>query len=285
MKHASKFAAFILTHGRPDNCVTYESLRRHGYTGKIYLIVDNLDKTQNRYLEKYGDEVIIFDKEECAKTIDKGDNLPGLGTAMFARNASFDIARDLGLTNFVQLDDDYTDFGYRFDDKYQYNFMGTKCLDRVFDAFVDFLRATPTSSISMAQGGDFIGGSENQAAQKIFLHRKCMNSWFCDVGRQFPFSMRMNDDVTTYILLGSRGKLFFTSYQTSLNQVPTQAAAGGMSELYAESGTYQKTFYSVMACPSFVKVSMIRGQSNSRIHHRVSWKNATPFILREEVRK
>ena len=35
------FAVFILTHGRADNVKTYKTLKRFGYTGKIYIIIDN----------------------------------------------------------------------------------------------------------------------------------------------------------------------------------------------------------------------------------------------------
>ncbi|MEW3551668.1 hypothetical protein MZV21_26770 [Escherichia coli] len=34
------FCAFILTHGRPDKVLTYRTLRRAGYTGKIFIVVD-----------------------------------------------------------------------------------------------------------------------------------------------------------------------------------------------------------------------------------------------------
>ena len=64
------FAAFILTHGRPDRVVTYNALLRAGYTGPIYFIVDNEDKTVDRYRDRYGDRVIIFDKEAAAKTFE-----------------------------------------------------------------------------------------------------------------------------------------------------------------------------------------------------------------------
>ena len=43
-----KFAAFILTHGRPDNVVTYKTLRACGYTGDVFFIVDNEDATVDR---------------------------------------------------------------------------------------------------------------------------------------------------------------------------------------------------------------------------------------------
>ena len=58
------FVAFILTHGRPDNVKTYKTLKKYGYTGKIYLIVDNEDKTIDKYIQNFGVEnVKIFDKK------------------------------------------------------------------------------------------------------------------------------------------------------------------------------------------------------------------------------
>ncbi|MBF8851426.1 hypothetical protein FC325_12155 [Escherichia coli] len=41
------FCAFILTHGRPDKVLTYRTLRRAGYTGKIFIVVDDEDKTRH----------------------------------------------------------------------------------------------------------------------------------------------------------------------------------------------------------------------------------------------
>ena len=38
------FAAFILTHGRPDDILTTKTLRQYAhYTGKIYYVVDDED--------------------------------------------------------------------------------------------------------------------------------------------------------------------------------------------------------------------------------------------------
>lgn len=44
------FCAFILTHGRPDKVLTYRTLRRAGYTGKIFIVVDDEDKTRNQVM-------------------------------------------------------------------------------------------------------------------------------------------------------------------------------------------------------------------------------------------
>jgi len=82
----------------------------------------------------------------------------------------------------------------------------------------------------------------------------------------------------------NKGELFFTVNNLMLNQKQTQSNAGGMTETYIENGTYIKSFYSVMYCPSFVKVDMMRSR-NSRLHHRVNWNNAVPLILSENYKK
>ena len=62
------FAVFILTHGRADKVITYHTLRRSGYSGKIYLILDDEDTQKDRYKEIYSEnEIIVFSKEEAAK--------------------------------------------------------------------------------------------------------------------------------------------------------------------------------------------------------------------------
>lgn len=281
-----KFGVLILTHGRPDNVVTYATLRKSGYTGPIWLVVDDLDPTRLTYIERYGDEVIVFDKKRAGETTDSGDNFGSLRGVVYARNVAFDVARSLGLDYFVELDDDYGQFRYRFDDKRDYNPMTIKKqLDPIFAAFVDFLATTKTTSIAMAQGGDFIGGEAGMFGQKVFLRRKAMNSFFCAVDRPFSFYGRINEDVTMYVTLGSRGGLFFTMNQVALEQIQTQQNPGGLTELYLDAGTYVKSFYSVMYQPSSVKVSIIRGPGSMRLHHRISWKNTAPMIVRESTKK
>ena len=48
-----KFSVFILCHGRPEYNETFQTLKRSGYTGRIVIIVDNLDKKQDAYIEMF----------------------------------------------------------------------------------------------------------------------------------------------------------------------------------------------------------------------------------------
>lgn len=279
------FAVFILTNGRPDNVVTYDTLRKSGYTGAIYLLVDDLDTTREKYVERYGDQVVVFDKKAVAKTFDNGDNFGDMRAIIYARNAAFDVAEKLRIPYFVQLDDDYTSFQYRFDESFAYAPKTLKNLDAVFAALTAFYVSSGSDAIAMAQGGDFIGGDEATLAKAVTLRRKCMNSFFCSTKRRFQFVGRVNEDVNTYTRVASTGKLFFTTNQVNLNQLQTQSNPGGMTELYLDSGTYVKSFYSVMYQPSSVRIGVLRGRAASRLHHQVAWNRTAPMILREAVRK
>ena len=70
-----EFAVFIMVHGRPSRMKTYETLRKQGYTGKIYCVADNLDKTLDEYKSIYGDDLLVFDKKKAAKKMDSGTQM------------------------------------------------------------------------------------------------------------------------------------------------------------------------------------------------------------------
>lgn len=270
------FTVFILTHGKPNDVITYNLLKKCGYTGSIYLILDNEDKTISQYQNKFGIEnVKIFDKNAMAIEVDEGNNLGNKKAVIFARNASFKIAKELNIKYFLLLEDDYYYFGYRYE-------TGAKKitnLDAVFDIVLNFYKSVNIKSIAFSQGGDHIGGFSG-----IKLKRKCMNSFFCSTDREFQFVGTLNDDVNTYTILSTRGDVFFTFTNLQLDQKDTQNIGGGMTDTYLRYGTYCKSFTTVLMHPSGVKVSMMNSKNN-RIHHSIKWVNTTPMIIQDKYKK
>ena len=282
----NKFAIFIISHGRCDNIKTLNTLKSTDYKGKIYIVIDDQDTTKDKYLAKHGSDCIVFNKKEIAKTTDQGDNFNNLRTTTHARNACFEIAKNLGLDNFLVFDDDYTSLRFRFDKDLNY-INGNKKIRSftdIINSAISFLNETSLICFAFAQGGDFIGGEGNRYAMKVYPIRKIMNSFFCSTKKPFKFFSRLNEDVNTYITLGSRGSLFITSSQCSIEQVQTQASKGGMTEAYLDNGTYVKSFYSVMYQPSSVKIIFLN-TSNKRIQHSISHGNTYPLIVSESVKK
>jgi len=279
----SDFVIFILTNGRPDNVHTARSLRNHGYTGKMIVVIDDEDKTAEEYLDKFED-VEIFSKKEIAQEFDEADNFEDRRAIVYARNACFKIAEKLGFKYFMQMDDDYTRFEYRVytNERQKPSFIAN--LDSVFSALLNFYQRSSFSTISMAQGGDFIGGKDNRMARRPTLFRKCMNSFICSTDRPFKFIGRINEDVNTYVKKQSIGLLMGTIPFVSLVQNQTQSNKGGMTEMYLDSGTYIKSFYTIMFSPSSVYIKPM-GDKHLRLHHHVKWNNAVPKLIAEKHKK
>lgn len=275
---ARKIAALILTNRRHATLTTDHALRRGGWTHPIYYVIDDEDVTGDEYRQKFGAKnVITFCKREIVDRVDAADPTGDMRTILYARNAAFDIAERLGLEYHFQLDDDYRQFYHRRIVGPNLLTIPVRSLDNVTDAAIDFMEASGAYSVAFSQPGDHIGGS-NGKMRKHVITRKAMNTWLLRTDRRFDFVGRLNDDVNTYVTLGSRGNLFYTVLPIMVDVSATQAMTGGMTETYTDTGTYAKTFTTVMMAPSCVDVTTM-GWKNQRIHHNVRWNNAVPKII------
>lgn len=285
MKHKS-FVVFILSHGRAGNIKTLKTLKKAGYTGRTIIVIDNEDELGEDYKRIYGENnVVVFDKLDISRRYDTMDNFDERRTIFYARNACFEIAEKLGYKYFLELDDDYTQLAYKVVRDGKFKSIDVKDANTLFDDMLDFLDMSGACTVAFAQGGDFIGGKDNKRFREKIL-RKAMNSFFCRTDRKFEFIGRVNEDVNTYCLLGTQGKLLFTYTDVVIEQAQTQKQKGGMSEQYLDSGTYLKSFYTVMCCPSCVTIEMMGGSKNGmRLHHMIHWNNCTPKILSEKYKK
>jgi len=154
--------------------------------------------------------------------------------------------------------------------------------DRIIPVMLDLLEDTNALTVALSQGGDHIGGILGNYRKGVL--RKAMNSQFVRTDRPIRFAGRLNDDVNAYVVQGSQGELFFTVTDIQLNQLTTQSNPGGMTEIWVESGTYLKSFFTVMMAPSSVKIRMM-GQTSRRLHHSILWENTVPKIISEKHRK
>lgn len=286
------FAAFILTHRRPDNQQTLRLLQRSGYTGRTYLIVDDEDPTLEEYRARWGDQVVVFSRAAARAMTDDADHTGTARIVVHARNMCWEIARQVGAQYFIQLDDDYSCFDLRYGSDLlpaQINIKTT--LDLVLEAMVEWLESDPRIlSVAMSQGGDFIRGPKPGLG--VWSRRKAMNSFVCSVDRPFRFVGAINEDVNTYVTLGQKGHIFLTAMQVQLSQATTQAQRGGLTETYLDFGTYKKSFYTVMYEPSCAQISVLGSPEKSRgdlayyrIHHRITHATAFPCIISSRFKK
>lgn len=154
----SDFAVLILTHGRAHDQVTFHELEKHGYYGKAYLVIDDLDEQRPEYERLYGDSVIVFDKREYAKRVDTMTTEDELRSVVFARNAAYDIADVLGLSYFAMFDDDLGQFMFRYVKDGRLVSAPVTDFDALFESVVGFLERTGATSLNIASSGALIGG-------------------------------------------------------------------------------------------------------------------------------
>lgn len=263
--------------------VTLNSLKAGNYSGKWYIVIDNEDDKEDEYRKLYGDKVLQFDKLEISKKFDTADLSEDRRTIVYARNACFELAKEIGVRYFLELDDDYTSFMYRYPENNKLGYVTAKNLDELFEAMIEFLNVSGALTVAFAQGGDFIGGLQSGTYHKKLL-RKAMNTFFCDIEKPFQFVGRINEDVNTYTWLANQGKLLFTTTEANITQLQTQSNNGGMTDVYLDSGTFLKSFYSVIFSPQAVKIATM-GDKHKRIHHNINWNACAPKILNEKWRK
>ena len=278
MMENKDFAVFILSHGRADTITTYKALRDGGYTGRTYVVIDNEDDQEDLYRQKFGDDIIQFDKKDYLEKTDLGDLDTDRRIGVFARNFIQDEAKRLGYKFHLQLDDDVHGFTYRFAQGKVLRALHCSHLDEVFSGMVEYMKETPITSLSFALSAYNMGGVDGSI--KDGMTRKTMTTFLMRADDVQYFHMRMNDDITTSLINGMRGKLYYSYLPIEVEVDKTQVKAGGMTDIYQKNGTYRKSFYSVMCCPSCVKVSAM-GITDYRIHHTISWNNAVPKLLSE----
>ena len=282
MKNKRNFAIFILSYGRSDNVITLKTLKKQGYTGAWYILVSDDDKTYGEYIKRYGDHVKVFSKKDYFDKVDTGDNFNDLRIVLYARRAVHDVAAQMGITHFLELDDDYTSFQYRYPEGGKLKIKEVD-LNKVIPLYLDLLDSTDSLTIAFGQGGDMIGGINGRYVKKP-IGRKAMNAFFCRTEKILPFAGRINEDTTMYTVCGQQGEKIFTYFPMMVIQKQTQSQKGGLTEIYLDVGTYIKSFYSVMYSPSCVKVKMM-GDKHMRIHHAIQWAYCSPRILPESYKK
>lgn len=271
------FAVFIISHGRAGNIDTLRMLRRCGYGGQCFIVIDNEDEQQERYMSEYGAEnVIVFDKEEYIKKVDTISTSGERKTPLFARNAVWDIARAKGLRFYALYDDDIKGLSYRYEDEGKLKAKDVQNLDGIFEAMLQFMDDTNTDAMAFTNAGGLIGGVHGRWQEG--LRRQGANTYILRTDREYPFIGVYNEDMNFSLLLAAKGKLVLELTHICFYAPERGSNAGGLSETYSDKNWYYINFHSVVCCPWCCKTT-------KKDSLAVAWKNALPMIINERWKK
>ena len=255
-----KFACIIISHGRPDDIPTINALYKSGYSGNIYIVIDDEDKCKQEYITLYKDNVIVFHKQDF---IDKNNllfNKSLRNVAVHARNAVEDIVKKLGLEYFLVLDDDITNFHYRYVKDCKLHSDKLYDLDSVINLYIQYMITSSISTIGFAHDGMFLGGntkmfdapyhSKNRILANAFLRSSKYNViWGPDMCEDFITSINAGIKSSVWMTLPFIG---IHCKQQGMNKSKSD---GGNSEAYLDKGNYGVSQYALLSHPDCYKIS------------------------------
>ena len=274
-----EFCVIIISHGRPD-VPTEKVLRQSGYTGDIYIVVDDEDKTLNEYKNRFGDKVHVFHKEEW---FDVGDNWKEPRTVgVFARNECKKVACNAGVKYYLELDDDLMGLQYRYESEGHLKGAKVKDLDKVIERICDYFDEAPINGMGFGNAADYIGG----LASFSKMSRKYYNSFFLRTSDDIMWLGRHSDDSITQVLQQKNGKVWYkflpiqANYDVWLPKNKSKKGGGSIST-YNELGAYLLRYYLIMFHPDCTKISL----SNGNIDNSICERNAYPCVISERYKK
>lgn len=243
------YAVYIISHKRAQAISTIDALRESGYTGKIYVVVDDKDPQLTSYKQKYKDSLLIFTKSDYSH-IDLYDLNPSFDSAVIPKHAVFDFAKRHGVEGVIILDDDMDNFRYRFYDKQgKLRNSAIQCdhaLDKVFEACFGFLSETNVPCcISFLPAGRFFPDTMSK-----FI-RQCVNMFICRVDFGSRWTGRFADDENTFTKQNTIGALMFSLQQINFTSKTYDVSKndGGMDTLNRSQSHYSRHFQLILGNP------------------------------------
>ena len=275
-----KFSIFITSHNSPYECISYASLRTAGYTGDIYIVIDDADPQFDEY-SRSGNNLVVFHKQDYIEKLDIGMSKlnPQLAAVLYARAAVEDFAKQMDLDYFMVMDDDIYGFRYRYADKNKLCSKPVENFDILIDNYIQFMKESNSLCLSFAHDGSFIGGLS--AIPKILERRSCHTIFLRDTSKEFEWKFAVNEDYVSSLLYANIGKLMLTLPFVQRNISGMNDRQEGMHDLYESTTEFQRAFYNVIACPWACVVS----EYNNHFVVRTNKSTAYPKIISSRYRR
>lgn len=253
------FAVFIISHGRAETLTTYDVLRKSGYTGKIYVVIDDLDNQRHEYEKRFGfDTILVFAKKKYAlEHTDCGLCEPLLKFAVFARNAVEDFATQLGLDCFSVWDDDIEKIRHRYISGESLLSKDVIDLDNVFLIYLQFMLHGNITTLGFAQCVLYMGGIQSFLNWKTTYRRQCLGVMIRNAKKKVKWGLNLYEDVTTPQTNCMDGNVWLTltEIQYDTPNIGLGITSGGNSDVYRTLNPYVQTFFPILSRPdcNFIK--------------------------------
>ena len=258
-----KTAVFICTHGRPDTQHTLHLLRKSGYTGKIYLVLDDEDETYNSYHQNfnYCDDICQFNKQFYIDKSDTGTNENQRKCILYAKNFCEDMAQDMKLDAFVIADDDILNFRFRYpeDDSLKSQKVLTT-MDDVMDAYYQAMIDCNMVATGFGFTQFYFSGTESFGNENMQKYRVPYNFVFRNAKHKVDWMSWFGEDIITAVYYGRIGQLWTALPYVQQEIVALASASGGMKDTYDGNSSARLAMQNIMYLPAELKTFYYQGK-------------------------
>lgn len=272
-------AVFIITHKRAEKQLTLDVLKESGYSGEIYLVVDDKDEQLSEYKKRYEDILLIFSKKDYAKNVDTHINNFSMSSALFARNACVDFAKKMGFDYYFVCDDDIKCIKFKDGHTGKLRTQVAKDIERVFSALVEYMENAPLQALGIISDNTYIGGV-NSSVKKGIRWSVCQVALF-KTSQPMEFKSAIWEDVATLSRDIKLGKVEFSPMCLSQCTPANGTNAGGCKEMYENSSDYINSFMVLLDRPDAIKIEFKKGKFMMKSDHSA----LHPCIINEKYKK
>lgn len=269
-------AVLICTHGRPNKQYTYNAIREAGYTGLVYLIVDDEDPSIDKLNSSLGYNIVQFCKQEYINTIDIGYSSSSAkrSAILYAKCACEDFAEKMRFDNFIIADDDITGFRYRYEkDGHLLSVPVTKNMDKIITEYYNVMNRADIIATSFGDVRAYIGGQVKES-------RLPYNFVFRNGYYRFDWKAEMYEDTVSPIFNNIRGKytVQFPQVQYMMKEVDAKED-GGMREIYDTLSIFKRAFVAKIFSPTCIKLA------NNKVGFELQQDKAFPKLISSTFKK
>ena len=273
------YAVFIISHKRPE-VETLKALEKSGYQGEYFIVIDDTDPTIEEYKSRYGEHLLVFNKEEIWKNTDTIDNFKTMTCCTYPRNYCIKAAREKGYKYLINFDDDIKGFSIRFEKNNKLASKNISDINFVFEKYIEFLKTSNFNCLGFILSTKLIGGLKNSIAKNKFYHTP-MNSFILKANSDY-FSGTSFEDVVYSIRENNVGRITCAIMPVVLYPSPVLTSKGGMAETYAVQNEFTQYFRVKIVNPSAITIKV---DSSGKVTTQTHEAFFVPKIMNERWKK
>lgn len=279
----------IPSYHRPSRIKTAKYLASIDYDmSKVHVVIDSEADDKSEYensCAELGCNLHVFDMDEARKRYDYVHRASeSRRSAGQARNMFYEIAKEIGISQYIVMDDDTEQFQFRIKGVHVNGEKAkakAKAVIAGFDMVADFQKRHNIGLFGMCQCGDCYGNIYPR-----LMRWKVMNTTFYDTRFIYRGERGVQDDDTSQFVTALNEGMFTGSITDCviLQQTISATQKGGLTDLYNECKLLNKALVCVIQFPSAI-VAEKQKMNGGRVHHRINNRYLAPRLLKVDGHK